>query len=103
MDNLDNTNIASEFKHQKFKLYGNKELKFLEFKNTIYDILAKLKLVKKRNFEQDLKIPKIQDNFTLKNIKKTLDLFLNATVFKKKQKKIKIRKVTDNLFEFDNI
>ena len=103
MDDLDNTNITSELKHQKFKLYSNKKLKFLEFKNTIYDILAKLKFVKKRNFEQDLKNPKIQDNFTDKDIKKTLNLFLKSKLFKNKLGKIKVRKISDVLFEFDKI
>tara|TARA_Y100000741_G_scaffold363742_1_gene352713 strand:- start:553 stop:1956 length:1404 start_codon:yes stop_codon:yes gene_type:complete len=101
IDDIDNLKIKTEKKFNTFELYNMYEVKFHTFKNFIYDMFVKFGLKKERNFITKFKIQKIQNNFDKNHIESIIKKFLQSSIFAKKKDKIKVRKISDALFEID--
>lgn len=91
--------VSQEKKQSVFKLYKDSELKIGKIKNLIYDLLANLKIVKERNFFKKGSQEKISSDFNKYKIRNYINFYKN--VLNMKNKKISVRKITDNLFEID--
>jgi len=101
LDDVDTLTIKPENKHNTFELYSLYELKYHKIKNFLYDILVKFEIKKERNFSSKFKTHKINKNFDKRNIENVLKKFLKSPIFFKRNYKIKVRKISDTLFEFD--
>ncbi len=103
VDDFDNLKIKYELNHSPFQLYTDFEVKYEYYKNKIYDIFVKFGIKKERNFSTKYKNPKILKDFDLNNIKKILNKLLKLKIFINQKSKIRVRKISDTLFEIDKI
>ncbi len=98
-EHLDNLNITKEKKHNQFQLYSETEIRILSYKNLVYDFFSFLSLVKQRNYFKKGIQTKIGKNFNIYTISGYINFFKKKLKYKKK---IKVRKITENLFELDS-
>tara|TARA_S200000501_G_scaffold364030_1_gene395664 strand:- start:60 stop:404 length:345 start_codon:yes stop_codon:yes gene_type:complete len=98
-EHLDNLNITKEKKHNQFQLYSETEIRMLSYKNLVYDFFSFLSLVKQRNYFKKGIQTKIGKNFNIYTINSYINFFKKKLKYKQK---IKVRKITENLFELDS-
>ncbi len=91
--------VSQEKKQSTFKLYRDSELRIIKIKNLAYDILSNLKIVKERNYFKKGAPEKISKDFNKYKIVNYINLYKKA--LNMKNKKISVRKITDNLFEIE--
>ena len=97
-EHLDSLDITKEQKHNQFELYSYFQVKILSYKNLVYDFFTFLGLVKERNYFKKGTQTKIGKNFNSYTINEYVNFFKKKLKYKQK---IKVRKITENLFELD--
>ena len=90
--------ISRVRKHKKFKLYGDYELKVMNYKNKIYNVLSYAGILKDRNYFKKGSQEKMGKNFNIIKINKYIKYFSKVLGYKKK---INVSIISDNLFEID--